>query len=107
MNDIQVTFETILAFFGALAVIAGGVKVITNMLSPFRELKKRIAVCEKRLDDHDVYLKNDKEAIADIKTLSRENLRVNIALLNHFIDGNGIDKMKRLREELEDSLLEK
>ena len=107
MNDIQVTFQTILAFFGALAVIAGGVKVIAQMFSPFKELRARVGVCEARLDKHDTYFKNDKDAIADIKNLSRGNLRVNIALLNHFIDGNGIDKMKMLREELEDNLFEK
>ena len=107
MNDIQVTFQTILALFGALAVIAGGVKVIAQMFSPFKELRARVGVCEARLDKHDTYFKNDKDAIADIKNLSRENLRVNIALLNHFIDGNGIDKMKMLREELEDNLFEK
>ena len=107
MNDIQVTFQTILAFFGALAVIAGGVKVIAQMFSPFKELRARVGVCEARLDKHDTYFKNDKDAIADIKNLSRENLRVNIALLNHFIDGNGIDKMKMLREEMENNLLEK
>ena len=107
MNDIQATFQTILAFFGALAVIAGGVKVIAQMFSPFKELRARVGVCEARLDKHDTYFKNDKDAIADIKNLSRENLRVNIALLNHFMDGNGIDKMKMLREELEDNLLEK
>ena len=107
MNDIQVTFQTILALFGALAAIAGGVKAIAQMFSPFKELRGRVGVCENRLDEHDTYLKSDKDAIADIKNLSRENLRVNIALLNHFIDGNGIDKMKSLREELEDNLLEK
>ena len=107
MIDIQVTFQTILAFFGALAVIAGGVKVIVQMFSPFKELRGRVGVCEKRLDEHDTYLKSDKDTIADIKNLSRENLRANIALLNHFIDGNGIDKMKLLREELGDNLLEK
>ena len=107
MNDIQVTFQTILAVFGALALIAGGVKVITQMFSPFKELRCRVGVCEKRLDEHDAYFKNDKDAISDIKDLSRENLRVNIALLSRFIDGNGIDKMKVLREELDYNLLEK
>ena len=44
MNDIQVTFQTILAFFGALAVIAGGVKVIAQMFSPFNDLMVRVGV---------------------------------------------------------------
>lgn len=107
MENIQITFQTMLALFGALAVIAGGIKVIIQLFSPFKNLKKRVTSCEKRLDEHDAYLKNDKAAIMEIKSLSRENLRVNIALLNHFIDGNGVEKMKIIREELEDNLLDK
>lgn len=106
MEHIQITIETILAFFGAIAVIAGGIKVIIQFLTPFKALKQRIASCEKRLDDCEGHLNNDYNAIAEIKSLSKENLRVNIALLNHFIDGNGIEKMKILREELEDNLLD-
>lgn len=104
MNDIQVTVSTILALFGALAVIAGGVKVIMQMCSPFRRLTERITECEKRLDAHDSYLGNDKQAIADIKEMAKENMRVNLALLNHFIDGNGVEKMKELREEIQDRI---
>ena len=100
MNDIQVTVSTILALFGALAVIAGGVKVIMQMCSPFRRLTERITECEKRLDAHDSFLGNDKQA----KEMAKENMRVNLALLNHFIDGNGVEKMKELREEIQDRI---
>ncbi len=106
MESIQVTFQTILAFFGALAVAAGGIKVIVQALSPFKELKAKVAVCEERLNKHDLFFKNDNTEIDDLKKLTRENLRVNIALLNHFIDGNGVDKMKELRSELEQAMLE-
>ena len=53
MNEIQVTVSTILALFGALAVVAGGVKVIMQMCSPFKRIAQRITECEKRLDNHD------------------------------------------------------
>ncbi len=104
MNEIQVTISTILALFGALAVIAGGVKVIMQMCSPFKRLVERISECEKRLDTHDIFLSNDKQAIADMKEMAKENMRVNLALLNHFIDGNGVEKMKELREEIQDRM---
>ncbi|NCE98410.1 hypothetical protein D1151_04715 [Emergencia sp. 1XD21-10] len=103
-NDIQITISTILALFGALAVVAGGVKVIMQLCSPFRRLIERITECEKRLDAHDTFLGNDKQEITDIKELTRENMRVNLALLNHFIDGNGVEKMKELREEIQDRI---
>ena len=66
MNEIQVTVSTILALFGALAVVAGGVKVIMQMCSPFKRIAQRITECEKRLDNHDIFLGNDKQAIADM-----------------------------------------
>ena len=51
------------------------------------------------------FLGNDKQAIADIKEMAKENMRVNLALLNHFIDGNGVEKMKELREEIQDRIV--
>ncbi len=105
MDDIQVTFSTILAFFGALTVIAGGVRVIVQAFSPFKKLTERIETCEERLGQHDMYLGNDKKAIEEIRNMARENLRVNLALLNHFIDGNGVERMKELREEIQDRII--
>ena len=106
MENIQITFDTILAFFGALAVIAGGVKIIIQMFSPFKVLRDRVEKCETRLDKHDEFLHKDKTALNELKNLSKENMRVNIALLNHFIEGNGIDKMKVLRDDLQEKAFE-
>lgn len=106
MTNIEITFDTILAGFGALAIIGGGVKIIIQTFSPFRNLKDRVAKCEVRLDKHDEFLSNDKTALTELKNLSKENLKVNIALLNHFIEGNGIDKMKVLRDDIQSKMFE-
>lgn len=105
MDNIQVTFSTILAFFGAVSVIAGGVKVITQMLSPFKKLSDRIDECERRLEKHDGLFANDKKALDKLQENDKSNTKVIIVLLNHFIDGNGIQKMKELREEIQDRIL--
>lgn len=106
MENLQITWTTILAFFGALSVIAGGVKVIIQMFAPFKEIQNELREHKTRLDEHDELLHNDKGAIDDLKSLSRENMRVNIALLNHFIEGNGIEQMKLLRDGLQDKIFE-
>ena len=38
MENLSVTWETALAIFGGVAVIAGGVKVIANLFSPYKKL---------------------------------------------------------------------
>ncbi len=106
MENLQITWTTILAFFGALSVIAGGVKVIIQMFAPFKEIKKTLLEHTQQLKKHDELLHNDKDALDSLRSLQRENMRVNVALLNHFIEGNGIDKMKLLRDEIEDKIFE-
>ena len=106
MENIAITWTTLLAFFGALSVIAGGVKVIIQMFTPFKEIRKTLHEHGDRLDKHDELLNKDKTALDDLKNMSRENTRVNIALLNHFIEGNGIEHMKLLRDNLQDKIFE-
>lgn len=106
MENLTTTWITLLAFFGALSVIAGGVKVIMQMFAPFKEIRKTLENHKTRLDKHDELLHNDKAALDDLKSMSRENTRVNIALLNHFIEGNGIEQMKLLRDGLQDKIFE-
>ena len=43
MENLSVTWETALAIFGGVAVIAGGVKVIANLFSPYKKLKAQAA----------------------------------------------------------------
>ena len=105
MENLQITFSTILEGFGMLAIVAGGVKIILQMFAPFKSLVKRMEKCEARLDKHDQFLANDQTAIKEIRIAIRENSRVNLALLNHFIDGNGVEEMKELRKDTQDRLL--
>lgn len=105
MEEISITVSDILAVFGGISVIGGGAKIIIQALSPFKKMQERVTACETKLKEHDGFLTNDKRAIDDNHNLARENLRVNLALLNHFIDGNGVDKMKELREEIQDKMM--
>ena len=105
MENLQITMNTILEAFGMLALVAGGVKVILQMFAPFKNLVKRMEKCEARLNKHDQFLANDQTAMKEIRSAIRENSRINLALLNHFIDGNGVEEMKELRKETQDRLL--
>ncbi len=100
MENISITFQTILAFFGAVAVIGAGLKLIIEAFSPFRQIQKRIDEADKKLDNDN---KRFKEIEADYKGL-RETLNANSELLiqiaDHLISGNDIDKLKQKRDDL-------
>lgn len=98
--------SVILELFGLVAIVAAGVKGIIYLLTPYRQTKQKIEEHEKRLDEHEQFLKNDKEKLDSLTRLSKDSLRLQIALVNHAIDGNGIETMKKVREDIQNEIFE-
>ena len=59
------------------------------------------------LDKHDALLDNDNRRLKEIEDSNRMILQCLLVLINHSITGNGIEKMKDIREELQDFLINK
>lgn len=96
----------ILEIFGLVAIVAAGVKGILYLMTPYRETRQKIEEHEQRLDEHEQYLKNDKEKLESLAKLSKDSLKLQLALINHTIDGNGIEKMKQVREDIQNEIFD-
>lgn len=94
----------ILETLGVIAVIAAGAKAISYFLSPFRTLKEKVDEHEAKLEQAESYLSKDKEAIEELRELVKDSIKLNLALVNHEIDGNDIEYMKELRKEIQAKL---
>lgn len=115
---VTVSIAQFLWFCGALAIIATAVGIIVKIVkwikSPedkqnaeikaIREYQKKQ---DERMDEFEDYLRKDKEAISSIK---RGNVVVQqgiLALMNHAINGNDIDKLEESRDRLQEYLIER
>lgn len=105
-HDLMITFETLLAIFGAITAIVAGISAISKMFSPFKELKQRV-------DAHDESLKlgNRKfemleESINKQGKMQREICKSLIVIMNHSVTGNSLDKLKAQQEELQKFLID-
>ncbi len=78
--------QQILAACGAISIIGGAGAVIYKVVHPAFKFKNRV----EKLEEH-----SEKEN----KCLA--------AMLNHQITGNGIDNMKKIRDELLESIIDK
>lgn len=99
------------ATLGAIAAISAGVKGIVYLLSPYSSIKTKMNEMSKKMAIYDQYLDNDKKrleklekGIFDLEDMIHDCLKLNIVMLDHQIDGNGIESMKRLRSEIRDKL---
>lgn len=99
MTNIEITFNTILQIFGAIAVIGGGIKIIVTAFSPYRDLKEKV----KKQAEKIAGVESSLERIEESQRVQGKAL---MELLNHIITGNDIEKLKERHDELVDHYID-
>lgn len=97
--------QMILEAFGVIAIVAAGIKAVAYLASPYSKTKKKLEEHEKMIEAHKEFLENDKRKLDDLTVLVSDSLKLQLSLVNHAIDGNGIETMKEIRKEIHDKLL--
>lgn len=107
--DVQSFVTVLLALCGAIVCIGGAINLIRGWLKPRKETDARIF---EMLERNKITIEKHNEEIDDIKCdiaeLKRDNnlmLKMLLEMMNHEIDGNGIERMKKLRTEIQDELV--
>ena len=85
--------ETILAWGGGIVLIGNVGAVIYKIIKPSIDIRKEVD----RLERHD---KQDLEKIQNLEELNKAQCKMLLAMIDHMIDGNHVDKMKETRERI-------
>ena len=98
--DFVITSEQILGFCALVTALWGIWKII-------KELKKPPAHLPAQVAKKDILLDKDKRRLKAIEDSNKMILQSLLVIINHDITGNGIEKMKEAREELQEFLINK
>lgn len=93
-----------MAILGVIAAMAAGIKGLVYLLTPYRTIKDKVDKHDRIIKEYETYFKQDKDAIDELKELTRDSLKIQLSILNHTIDGNGISGMQKIRDELQEKL---
>ena len=101
-------------FLGACGVItatAGAIAVIYNIINkakaPNRMQNERLDKHEEWLKKHDALLDNDNRRLKTLEEGNKIIQKALLALLQHGIDGNDIEGMRKVKDELQEFLIDK
>lgn len=61
----------------------------------------------KKIDEHERRIVNLEKSFEESKTTDRYITRALNAIVNHMIDGNGIEDLKKVRDEFQDEIIKK
>lgn len=93
------TIQVILSVCGAISIVGGAGGIVWKLVLPAIRITKRVDI----LEEHG---KEDYEKLKTFEQQQKAQTKCLIALLNHQITGNGIEEMKRIRDELTNSVIE-
>lgn len=99
----------IVAVGGAAAVLNKLRKPYLDMIKEVDELKKKVSALEQRhaadQNANEDKFKSDWQTMADLTDSNRHMCGCMLALLDHMISGNSVDRMKEVRDEMRDYLI--
>ena len=106
MQNIEITFTTLLAFFGAIAVVGGGVKIIVSALNPFKEVKAKVKEHEDRFKKETGRLEELDQSLERIEKEQKVQGKALMVLINHLVTGNDVDKLKKVYQDMVNHYIE-
>ena len=92
--------QMILSICGAVSIVGGAGAVIVKMINPAFKLSKRVEQLE-------IHTEKDYKRLLALEEMHKQQSKSLAALLNHQITGNGIEAMKKIRDELLESIIDK
>lgn len=98
--DFTISSNQIMAFCALITALWGIWKIVKEIKKPNEDLKSTVSAHEKLLD-------NDNKRLKMIEDSNKMILQCLLVIINHDITGNGIEKMKEAREELQEFLINK
>lgn len=100
------TAKTLLAILGGFTCIVGGVTAITKLFSPFKKLREQVTKHETQLSEDEAERDELRASIEAVAEADKMLCKVLLNLLDHEITGNHVDKLKKVRDELETFIID-
>ena len=98
--EFMITSNQILAFCALVTSLWGIWKIVKELRKPNDDLKKQV-------EKHDALLDTDDHRLKEIEESNKMTLQCLLVIINHSITGNGIEKLKETRDELQEFLMKK
>ena len=100
MPGFIITSDQLIWFCTLVAGLWGVWKIVKEIRKPNDDLKEAVAKHAQMLD-------NDNHRLKEMENSDQMILRSLLVIINHEITGNGIEKMKETRDEIQEFLIKK
>lgn len=94
--------QNILSICGGISIIGGAAAVIWKCVKPATEFAGRVETLERHDKETYKHMEEMRKTLENVESTEKEMMRCLLSMLNHEITGNGVEEMKKIRDELTD-----
>lgn len=95
-----ISLSDVLWVLGFIVTLGGVIAVISRFVAPFKELKARV-------DKLEAYQNTDHNTLRTLETGNEKICKCVLAITDHELTGNSVDKLRQAKDEMQDYLIEK
>ncbi len=115
-NEIVITVEGLLWFAAAIVTLGGAAAVLSKWVAPARKLRKDVdgkvdradfLALKERMDKLESYQDIDHKKLQKIETGNEQICWCLMALMDHELDGNSVDRLRKAKHDMEKYLIQK
>lgn len=106
-DEIVITVKGLLWFCGAIIALGGAAAIIAKCFTPFRELKKDFEQLKKDFENLKNNQKTDHGELQKLETGIEKICKCTLAITDHELTGNSVDKLRAAKDEMQDYLISK
>jgi hypothetical protein len=95
------------AGLGAVVLLSQGIKAIKEMVAPAVDVRKRLSTLEEQNQNAVAHFAEIEKKFDEQDATNHAIMKGLVAIINHSIDGNGIEGLKSAREDLLQHIIER
>ena len=100
----MISWELIAGVCGGIVLLCTAGEKIYHIFKPAANWKKKVDGLQAEVEELKKHLNRDYEALQRINAILNGISKGQISTLNHMIDGNNVEEMKRTRDDLLDQI---
>jgi hypothetical protein len=100
VENLTISFKDILWWLGFVVTLGSAIAVFNRFFSPFKELKARV-------DKLEAYQNKDHNTLKTLETGNEKICKCVLAITDHELTGNSVEKLRQAKDEMQDYLIEK
>lgn len=110
MSDVQefeIFLKVLLVLAGAIVTIGGAVAIISRLGAPYKTLRTELDTLKGEVKELKGFQSRDHSELGKMEEGIEKICKCTLAITDHELTGNSVDKLREAKDEMQDYLIHK